>query len=88
MNLKHTVDTFRHGSPDCDTVVLLCMDEEWKNVVRVYIIPSENIEKLHLAIYTGTTKVSKWDEFRVDEEQYNDTYSNLDIENCTILRKD
>jgi len=78
---------FRHGNPcDCDTVILLCMDEEWNNVVRVYIIPSENVEKLGLSIYRGTMRASKWDEFQVDEKPYNNAYHNLNIDNCSILK--
>jgi hypothetical protein len=79
----------RHGSPcNCDTVILLCMDEKWENVARVYIIPSENIETLELSIYLGTQRVSKWDEFQVDKKPYNYAYHNLRIENCTMLKNE
>ena len=77
------------GSPcDCDTVILLRMDREWKNVLRVYIIPSAYIETLCISIYTGSIRVSKWDKFMVDEKSYNDAYHTLDIENCSILRNE
>lgn len=97
MNLKHTGDTFCCLCGNEETsiksviyldVILLCMDEKWENVVRVYIIPSEYIETLELSIYLGTQRVSKWDEFRVDKKPYNDAYHNLKIENCTMLKNE
>lgn len=82
-----------------DTLIIVCMDCEspWKDVLRVYVIPCENVIGLQ-GIYIPargpidelgrSSKGSKWDKFRIDEKPFNDTYHKMDINKCKVLRKD
>jgi hypothetical protein len=61
---------------DFDTLIFACMDKNWKNVERMYIIPESELYGL-----TGisiTEKGKKYEKFRyVDIEAYNDAYQDL-----------
>lgn len=61
----------------------ICMDKYMK-IEKIYIIPEE---KLYGKTNITISENSQWEEFRVDEEPYNDTYHNMKIEDCTVLRK-
>ena len=75
-----------------DTLFAVCMDEywPWKNVRRVYAIPWEVIShKTGFDIYQDPPKrADPWyEEFRIDEKPFNDTYHNMKLDNCPVLRK-
>lgn len=73
-----------------DSLFIVCMDknEFWKNVERVYIIPVEYIISSHITIYENTsTKLSKWEKFRIDHKPFDKIYHNMKLENCKILKK-
>lgn len=61
---------------DYDTILLLCMDNNkpWKNVDRVYAIPIEAINVKCISIYKNPSRRAWYDEFRIDEKPYNDSY--------------
>lgn len=71
-----------------DTLIFVCMDqyEPWKNVLRIYAIPS------NVLMNQGTVSIgangSKWDKFIIDEKQFNSTYHKMDIKKCRVLKKD
>jgi len=72
-----------------DTVVLICMDKKWKNVIRIYIIPTDCINSKKITIPGHPSRESKWEEFRIsDIKIYNDAYHNMSIEECPILKND
>lgn len=73
-----------------DTLFILCMDKYRKNVLRVYIIPESELYGIKaVSIYSKTRYIqSKWEKFRVDEKPYNETYHNMKIENCKVLKND
>ena len=76
-----------------DTLLLICMDRymPWKNVERAYAIPEMEVFcKRSVTIYKNPSPSigSKWEEFRIDEKSFNNTYHNLTIEDCPALRKD
>lgn len=74
-----------------DTLFILCMDKERRNVKRVYIIPDKELLSL-----TGITIIgnlhpvigSKWEMFRTDEKIYNDVYHGMKIKDCSVLKKE
>lgn len=88
---KYNMWPFAHIKPwNFDTLFLVCMDEykPWKNVVRVYIIPSEYIDVENITIYnTMSTRLNRWHEFQIDEKSYNDIYHNMKLDNCEVLRR-
>lgn len=72
-----------------DTLFIICMSNDMKNVERVYIIPElELYGERSITIYKdcSSPKRSRFERFRVDERSYNDTYHNLKLENCTVLK--
>lgn len=72
-----------------DTLLFTCMDEyiPWKNVRRMYAIPSLKFENINNFTVYESNK-SKWEEFRIDKEPFNKSYHDLTIEDCPALRKD
>ncbi len=61
---------------NADNIVIVCMDKFWENVERVYIIPINIIKYKSMTI----VKQGGWyEEFRVGEKPYNDTYHSVDI---------
>lgn len=75
-----------------DILFALCMDnnQPWVNVERVYAIPWEfivNRSKTTVSITKDPSKYFRlYDKFRIDEMPFNDTYHNMKLENCKILR--
>lgn len=62
-----------------DTTFIFCMDESWKNVERIYAIPSDKIACFTgFAIYKNPLKGDKYREFIIkDIIEYVDTYRDL-----------
>lgn len=79
--------TFSHTDRECDTLALLCMDDEepWRNILRVYIVPYDKVSWSHIYIYEDWSKVRGGSEFeildvyRVDEKPFNDMYHTIEI---------
>ena len=71
---------------NCNTVFLVCMDKNYKNILRVYKISSEHIHIEYIRINPHTEIKWNWNDFRIDEKPYNDTYHNMSIENCSVLK--
>lgn len=75
---------------DFDTLFLVCMDENdpWKSVKRVYAIPWEDaINRSSIKIYENPSRSAWYDKYKIDEKSFEDTYSNMKLENCKVLRK-
>jgi len=72
-----------------DTLILICMDENWKDINKMYAIPWEiaMIHGKYITIYENPSKIVWYDEFKIDNRQYNDTYHSMELKNCKILRK-
>lgn len=70
--------------------VLFCMDKEWENVDRTYIIPEFEMKmRTSITITKNPIRGSQWyDKYRVDEKPYNNAYHNMNIEDCPILKND
>lgn len=69
-----------------DTLFVLCMDKNMKNVERVYTIPEEELYGMKSLTIMGSEN-SKWEMFRIDEKPYNEAYQNMKLANCKVLRK-
>ena len=75
-----------------DTVLLVCMDQHgpWKNVLRMYAIPSDKITtSTTITIYdTPSIRHPRWyEEFEIDAKPFNDTYHKMNINICSVLIK-
>lgn len=73
-----------------DILFLVCMDENWpwKNVERIYAIPWEVVGyRKKIGIYNNPSRGGWYKEFRIDEKSFNDTYHNMNLTNCKVLRK-
>lgn len=90
LNIEYLWWGFSGFKPEnSDTTFLVCMDdnEPWKNVERIYKIPSNNIEVTTITIFANTSmRMSKWGKFKIDENPYNNTYHNMKLENCKVLK--
>ena len=74
-----------------DTLILVCMDmyQPWKNVMRVYAIPCEEVGSItDITIQNSLSVGLKWERFRIDEKPFGYTYHRMDIKKCKVLRKD
>lgn len=72
---------------DYDTLVLICMDENWNDIERIYAIPWEySIKRKHITIYENPSRYCWYEKFRIDEKLYNDIFHNMKIENCQVLK--
>jgi len=70
-----------------DNIVLICMDIDWNNVERVYIIPYDVIFKLK-TISIPRDGDTWYEQYRVDEKPYNDVYHSMKIENCSVIKNE
>lgn len=73
-----------------DNLFLVCMDGNWpwKDVKRMYAIPWEAVGyRKRINIYKNPSRGGWYKEFRIDEKPFNDTYHNMKLENCKVLRK-
>lgn len=61
------------GDSRFDTAIILCMDNDMKNIERVYVIPHDEIG----SGITITRCGKKWEKFRIDETPFRNTYQNL-----------
>lgn len=68
-----------HGVEVCDTVFLFCMNDTWKHIERIYIIPSEYIVHVTgITIYKNPSRGDKYEEYRMkDIKPYIDVYRDL-----------
>lgn len=58
-----------------DYIFLICMDEYWKNIERVYAIPRiELIDRTGFAIVKNPSRPTWYYGYRIDEKHYNDVY--------------
>ena len=67
------------------------MNEDFKIVERVYIIPLDEIKErniISISIYKNPIRHIPWyEKFRVSEKQCKDTYRSMKIDNCHVLGK-
>lgn len=74
---------------DYDNLFLVCMDGNWpwKNVGRIYAIPWEVVGyRKKIGIYKNPSRGGWYKEFRIDEKPFNDTYHNMNLTNCKVLK--
>jgi len=68
----------REDDKKFDNMILYCMDKEMKNVLRVYIIPYEEvILRTKININVNSSKYSWYEKYRVDEKPYNGAYHRI-----------
>lgn len=70
-----------------DIIYLVCMDKGYKNVKRLYRIPTTDIDYIQTIQIYGNNN-SKWEQYRLRDEEVNKVnaiYHNMKIENCPIL---
>ncbi len=72
-----------------DILYLVCMDEGYKNIKRLYKIPTSDIDHIQtIQIYDKTSRSSKWEKYRLSHEEVNvvnDIYHSMKIEDCPVL---
>jgi hypothetical protein len=64
---------------DFDNFLLLCMDRLWVNVIKVYVIPLEEIihRNQSVSIYDNPSRTVWYEHFEIDEKPYNKSYHSL-----------
>lgn len=75
--------------PNCNKVVIICMDKNLKHVDRVYIIPQIVIIERGITTAIGIYKnnnIGWYEDYRVDEKSYDNIYQNMDLENDSVLK--
>lgn len=73
-----------------DTLFLVCMDENypWKSVKSMYAIPWEYaVRRKNITIVDNPSRTVWYEKFRIDEKSFDDTYHNMKLDRCTVLRK-
>jgi hypothetical protein len=73
-----------------DNLLALCMDSNkpWKDVKMAYMTPWEDaINRMTIKITENPARKPWYYDFRIDEKPFNDTYHNMKLDNCKILRK-
>lgn len=72
-----------------DTLILICMSKDRKNVERVYVIPvEETIGRDNITIYDNPSRAVWYEKYRIDGEPFNNTYHNMKLENCKVLKRE
>ena len=73
-----------------DTYILMGLDENRKNILKIWII-NVNDELIknntQLGISNSEKGLSRFKQFEVDPEPFNETYHSMSLENCSVLRK-
>lgn len=70
-----------------DTLILICMSKDRKNVERVYVIPiEETIGRDNITIYDNPSRSAWYEKYRIDETPFNNTYHNMSLKNCNVLK--
>lgn len=91
LNQKYNRWKFGGFQKECDNFVFVGMDSNWpwRDVESMHIIPCDEIvNKTHITIVKNpSSRGSVYTKFRVDPKPFNDTYHNMNINNCTILRE-
>ena len=75
------------GLPEYDTLFIVCMSEDYKNIERMYIIPIGRVPHANGFTIYKDPKVSPWyEDFRADEKPYNDVYHSMKVQNCPVIK--
>lgn len=75
--------------PEFDTIIVICMSEDYKNIERMYAIPVDKLPMAQgLTIYKDPKNRPWYEEYRIDEKPYNDTYHSMSIDNCEVIKND
>lgn len=83
--------TIGHILYNFDTLIIICMSNDFKNIERVYIIPAQEIKNRNIksvSIYRSVYRNRKkpwYENFRVDQRPYNRILHNMKIEDCPVL---
>lgn len=52
-----------------DVIFLVCMDKDYKNIKRMYKIPTSDIDNIQgIQIYNKPSRYSKWERYRLSDE--------------------
>lgn len=82
---------FYNKVKNCDILYFACMDKNYKNMERVYRIPSKYVLGLNSVTfyrYLSPSLSYKWERFRLEENEIkilNDIYHSMKIEDCPML---
>lgn len=83
--------TIGHIMYNFDTLFIICMNNDFNNIERVYIIPAQEIKNrgiYSVSIYSSVHRNSWYENFRVDQRPYNKILHNMKIEDCPVLDND
>lgn len=73
----------------CDNVVLICMNVNWIEIERIYIIPSKEIgNRTKTTISKNSTSESWYEKYRIDNAPYNEVYKSMNLSDCPVLKSD
>lgn len=72
-----------------DTLVIICMSNDFTNVERVYIIPKRYVgNRSAITIYKNPSRSAWYENFKMDDGPYNVAFHSMKLDNCPVLRKD
>lgn len=75
--------------PEYDTLMAVCMSKDYEDIDRMYAIPVDKLSPSQgLTIYKDPKLPAWYEEFRIDEKPYNETYHSLSIEDCPVIKDD
>lgn len=71
---------------DFDVLFLYCMNKKMKNIIRLYMIPYEEVvHRTGIGIYLDKRIESWYDQYRIwDIQSHNDVYHNLTIDEIVL----
>lgn len=79
------------GKIDCNYYFCLGFDREWNNIESMHIIPNDRCiiisDDIGIYKYIDPSRGSKWNEFKFDEEIFNDAYQFIlsNLEYCPVF---
>lgn len=73
---------------ECDNFVLFCMNKEWTNIERTYIIPKKVVGNRTRITISKNTVNSWYSKYQIDEKPYNEAYHSMNLKDCPVLKID
>jgi hypothetical protein len=70
-------------------LVLFCMNKDYTNIDRMYIIPEIEAKKVKVITIYKNNRVDSWyNKFQIDETPYNEVFHSMSLEDCPVLKSD
>lgn len=86
---EYDVWHFPIDMPEYDTLFVVCMSKDYKDIERIYAIPVDKLPtSAGFTIYKDPKSPAWYEEHRIDEKPFNDIYHSLNIEDCSVIKND